>query len=114
MSEPTMTVKDEEAEASARGDVARRGRALYEAKLKAVLEPEYNNRFVAIHPDSGEYAVANSTGNAMRAIRQSRPQGRLYLTKIGPEPEYGLAARILGSEAVAKMRQSSQPSPPTP
>ena len=62
MSEPTMTVRDEEAEASARGDVTRRGRALYEAKLKAVLEPEYNNRFVAIHPDSGEYAVADSTG----------------------------------------------------
>ena len=41
MPEPTMTVTDEEAEASARGDVARRGRALYDAKLKAVLEPEY-------------------------------------------------------------------------
>lgn len=101
MSEPTMTVRDEEAEASARGDVTRRGRALYEAKLKAVLEPEYNNRFVAIHPDSGEYAVADSTGNAMRAIRKSRPQGRLYLTKIGPEPEYGLTARILMADMMA-------------
>ena len=107
MSEPTMTVRDEEVEASARGDVARRGRALYEAKLKAVLEPEYNNRFVAIHPDSGEYAVADSTGNAMRAIRKSRPQGRLYLTKIGPEPETELAIRILGAEALAKLGQHS-------
>ncbi len=98
MSKPTMPARDEEAEASARGDAARRGRALYEAKLRALLELEYNNRFVAIHPDSGEYAVAASTGNAMRAIRKSRPQGRLYLTKIGPEPEYGLTARILMAE----------------
>jgi len=105
MSEPTMTVRDEEAEALARGEVARRGRALYEAQLRAVLEPEYNNRFVAIHPDSGEYAVADSTGNAMRAIRKSRPQGRLYLTKIGPEPEYGLTARIL----MADMMVGKQP-----
>ena len=111
MSEPTMTVRDEEAEALARGEVARRGRALYEAQLRAVLEPEYNNRFVAIHPDSGEYAVADSTGNAMRAIRKSRPQGRLYLTKIGPEPEYGLTARILmvcrASAGLLRRRQAS-------
>jgi len=99
MSEPTMPAKDEEA--AARGDAARRGRALYEAKMKALLEPELNNRFVAIHPDSGEYAVADSTGNAMRAIRKSRPQGRLYLTKIGPEPEYGLTARILMADMMA-------------
>ena len=101
VSEPEMPAREEEAEASARSDVARRGRALYEANLKAVLEPEYNNRFVAIHPDSGEYAVADSTGNAMRAIRKTRPQGRLYLTKIGPEPEYGLAARLLMAEMMA-------------
>jgi len=101
MSEPRVTVREEEAEASARRDVARRGRALYEAKLKAALEPAYNNRFVAIHPDSGEYVVADSTGNAMRSIRKSRPQGRLYLTKIGPEPEYGLAARILMADMMA-------------
>ena len=98
MSEQSMTVSDEEAEASALDDIAQRGRALYEIKLKAVLEPTYNNRLVAIHPDSGEYAVADSTGNAMRAIRKNRPQGRLYLTKIGPEPEYGLAAYILAGE----------------
>ena len=104
MSEPTMRGRDERAEALARGDVAQRGRALYENKLKAVLEPEYNNRFVAIHPDSGEYVVADSTGNAMRAIRKSRPQGRLYLTKIGPEPEYGLTARILVADMMARKR----------
>lgn len=73
MSEPVMTAMSEEAEASERSEVAQRGRALYKAKLKVVLEPEYNNRFVAIHPDSGEYVVADSTGNAMRAIRKSRP-----------------------------------------
>ena len=104
MSEPAITAMSEEAEASERSETTRRGRALYETKLKAVLEPDYNNRFVAIHPDSGEYVVADSTGNAMRAIRKSRPQGRLYLTKIGPEPEYGLTARILVADMMARKR----------
>ncbi len=97
-----MLTRDEEAEAAARSEAARRGRAIYETKLKALLEPEHNNQFVAIHPDSGEYAVANSTGNAMRAMRKRQPQGRLYFTKIGPEPEYGLAARILMADMMAR------------
>ena len=56
---------------------------------------------MAIHLGSGEYAVADSTGNAMRAMRKSRPRGRLYLTKIRPELEYGLTARILMAEMMA-------------
>lgn len=101
MSETTMPTRDEAAEAAERGEAARRGRALYESKLKGMLEPHENNRFVAIHPDSEEYVVADSTGDAMRALRKTRPQGRLYLTKIGPEPEYGLAARILMTDMMA-------------
>ena len=79
-------------------DLTRRGLAIYESKLKATLEPEYNNQFIAIEPDSEDYTIADSTGNAMRAMRKIHATGRLLLMKIGPEPEYGLAARILASE----------------
>lgn len=81
---------------------AQRGRAIYETRLKAILEPAENNRFVAIHPESGTYTVANSTGEALRKMRGVQPQGRLYFTKIGPEPEYGLSARILTAEMAAR------------
>jgi hypothetical protein len=82
-------------------DLTRRGLAIYESKLKAKLEPEYDNQFIAIEPDSEEYAIANSTGNAMRAMRKRHATGRLLLMKIGMEPEYGLAARILASDMAA-------------
>ena len=78
--------------------MTRRGLAVYESKLKAALEPGHNNQFVAIEPDSEEYAIADSTGNAMRAIRKRQVAGPLLLMKIGPEPEYGLIARVLASE----------------
>ena len=81
-------------------DLTRRGLAIYDSKLKAMLEPDYNNRFIAIKPDSEEYAIANSTGNAMRVMRKTHINKPLLLMKIGPEPEYGLAARILVSESV--------------
>jgi hypothetical protein len=81
-----------------REDVAQRGAALYEA-LREKLEPEFDRKFVAIHVDSGDYEIARSTSEAMRAILARWPaDGRLYMRKIGNEPEWGLAARILASE----------------
>ena len=91
-------IGEEEAEARERQEASRRGLALYETRLKAKLEPDYDNQFIAIHPDSEDYEVADSRGNALRAIRRTHPAGRLLLMKIGSEPEYGLAARILMSE----------------
>jgi len=82
----------------------RRADALYQDKLKAILEPQHNNEFIAIEPNSGEYAVASSTGNAMRAMYLRFPTQPLLLKKIGPEPEYDLAARIFASD----MRASNQ------
>ena len=79
-------------------DLIRRGLAVYEGKLKVTLEPEYDNQFIAIEPDTEEYAIADSTGNALRAIRKRQVVGPLLLMKIGPEPEYGLAARIYAGE----------------
>ena len=79
-------------------ELGEKGMAIYEHHLKAVLEPAYNRQFVAIHLDSGDYEVAGTSGNAMRAIRKKHPRdGRLFIRKIGDEPEYQLSARILGS-----------------
>ena len=80
-------------------------RDFYENTLKSKLEPEFNNQFIAIEPDSEAYAVANSSGNAMRAMHKTHPGKPVLLMKIGPEPETELAIRILGSEALARMRQ---------
>ncbi len=79
-------------------ELTRRGLALYDAKIKAILEPEYNNQFVAIEPDSESYLVARSSGDAMRAMHRRYPDRLMVLMRIGPEPEYGLAARILAGE----------------
>lgn len=91
---PLMTEKELE-------EISVRGQAIYEARLKSLLEPTYNNRFVAIHLDTETYAVGRSTGEAMRMLRRTHPEGQLFLMKIGSEPEYGLAARILSGEMIS-------------
>jgi hypothetical protein len=88
-----VLMSEEELEA-----LSKRGQAIYENKLKASLEPMHNNQYVAIHVDSEDYEIARATGAAMRALRLRHPHGALVLMKIGPEPEYGLAARLLAGE----------------
>ena len=79
-------------------ELGKRGMAIYEHRLKPILEPACDRQFVAIHLDSGDYEIARTSGDAMRAIRKKYPRnGRLFIRKIGDEPEFQLSARILGS-----------------
>ncbi|MGO8674139.1 MAG: hypothetical protein ACLQVD_22600 [Capsulimonadaceae bacterium] len=87
-----MTVSDLE---SAR--VAEQGSAIYE-KLRLDLEPRLDGQFVAIHIQSGDYSTGRSTAAAMRSVRKLHDDGPLFLRKVGSEPEYGLAARLLEGE----------------
>ena len=85
-------------------EVTERGLAIYEGQLKAILEPEHTGEVVAIHVDSGEYAVAPSSPDALRAMRKRKASGLLFLYTIGPSTDYGLARRMtsLGPEAGSK------------
>lgn len=78
-------------------EVIGKGSAIYE-QLRPSFEPILDGQFVAIHIQSGDYATAQSTASAMRAIRKLHNGGPLFLRKIGSEPEYGLAARLLEGE----------------
>lgn len=85
-------------------EVTLRGLAIYESRLKGVLEPEHSGEVVAIHIDSGNYTVAPSSPEALRAMRRMHPSGLLFLYTIGPSTDYGLARRMtgLGIEAGTK------------
>ena len=78
--------------------LAAKGRAIYDNTLKAILEPQYTRQEVAIHLDSGDYAVAKNSPYARRALRARRPEGLIMTTNIGPGKMDGLALRMLGSQ----------------
>ena len=78
-------------------ELDREGNALYESTIKSIVEPQFEGQFVAIHVDSDDYAIGKSTAKATRALRKKQAiNGRIYIRKIGDEPEYGLAFRLLG------------------
>lgn len=69
------TVSDEE--------LVRRGNALYEQQLKALLEPGHNGQFVAIEPDSGDHFLGRKMIDAIRAAQVARPGRQVFVARVG-------------------------------
>jgi hypothetical protein len=76
--------------------------ALYQGKLKALLEPEHDGRGVAIHPDSGDYAVAATPTQAGHVLRERHPEGGTVTLRIGLKPDHQLAARLLAGQQMTR------------
>src|SRR5258708_4906181 len=86
-------------------ELGRKGLAIYD-RLKAQIEAEHWNEFVAIHVGSEDFAIGKSAGKASREILKTHPpDGQVFIRKIGDEPEYELAARILAGEMMAGTRK---------
>jgi hypothetical protein len=82
-------------------DLSRRAHAIYDRDLRVLLEPEHNGELVAIHVDTGDYAVANTSSRARVALRNRHPLGMIVTTKIGPPSDDPLAYRILASRILS-------------
>ncbi len=79
-------------------EVTQRGLQIYETQLKAALESASLGQVVAIHPESGAYAVAGREEDAVSELRARRPEGLLVVRRIGPPTpsDLRLAARLEG------------------
>jgi hypothetical protein len=87
------------------GELDRKGMAIYD-RLRDQLEADSINRYVAIHVGSDDFVVANSAIDAIRALLKVHPpDGQVFVRRIGGEPEYDLAARILAGELMAGARK---------
>jgi len=74
--------------AQTKEEIAARGQALYEAKVRAQVEPEHHGKFVVIDLDTGEYELdADDLAASLRAYRKN-PQGVRYGLRVG-EPVAG-------------------------
>lgn len=97
-----MTFAEQQGQIPDLDEISSMGAEIYEGRLKAILEPDMNGKFVAIHVDTGDYTVGRSSAVATREMHRLHPHDtRLLVMKVGPEPEYGLAARILAGEMLS-------------
>ncbi|REJ91605.1 MAG: hypothetical protein DWQ34_14260 [Planctomycetota bacterium] len=64
-------------------EFVRRAEEIYTSRLQAVLEPDCVDDFVAIEPDSGDYFLGKTLGEATRAARQSYPDRLTHVMRVG-------------------------------
>ena len=76
-------------------ELSRRALTFYRENLQSVLEPEQEGKGIAIHPDTGDYVVAETPTHASRAMRLRHPAGSYVTMRIGPSPDYALISRLL-------------------
>jgi hypothetical protein len=64
-------------------EFARRAEAIYAARLRSFLEPAHVNEFVAIEPESGDYFLGKTLGEATQAARRTYPDRWTHAMRIG-------------------------------
>jgi hypothetical protein len=73
-----------------RDEVIEQGRQIYRDRLKTLLEPGENGRFVAIEATSRGYFVGGTGGEALQAAHEAMPHSQFYLKRIGSAVTYRL------------------------
>src|SRR3954447_17243721 len=80
-------------------DACARAASIYEEQLRLLLGRDSIGWFVAIHPESEDFAVERNSPVARRALRERRREGMIVTMRIGPErPEPALDRTLGGSE----------------
>jgi hypothetical protein len=65
------------------GRIAERSARLYEERLRSLLEPQHNGKYVVIDVETGEYELDQDHLAASDRAAAKRPGAPLYATRVG-------------------------------
>lgn len=71
-------------------ELADKSKALYDQKLKTLLEPAEKGKYVAIEPDSENYFVDADGTKALLQARAALPDKLFFLIRIGYEAAHSI------------------------
>jgi hypothetical protein len=63
-------------------DLAESGRRLYDERLKALLDPGHEGKFVAIDPETKRYSLGQTGLDALKAGKRELPDKLFYLLRV--------------------------------
>ena len=76
------------------GEISSLGKAIYEKKIKHLVEPQKNGKFIVIDVESGDYEIDEQDVVASSRLRERRPNAVTYGVIIGYRVAYSLGGRI--------------------
>jgi hypothetical protein len=64
-------------------EFVRRAEEVYATRLRAILEPDHMDEFVAIEPESGDYFLGKTLSEAMGAAHRAYPDRLAHAMRVG-------------------------------
>ena len=71
-------------------EVCGRGERIYEERIKALVEPQENGRFIVIDIESGDYEIDADSLAAEDRLQARRPDAVGFLGRVGYESAYNM------------------------
>jgi len=72
--------------------VAERAKHIYEERLRATLESEHRDKFVAIEPDSGDFFIGSTYSESVTAAREAYPDRISFVMRVGHDAAIHMGA----------------------
>ena len=72
--------------------VAEKAKAIYEERLRTILEPEHRDKFVAIEPDSGDFFIGATYSESVSAAREAYLNRISFVMRVGHDAAIHLGA----------------------
>ena len=69
-------------------EIARRGQALYEERLRAEVDASHRGKFLVLDIETGEYELDVDELAALQRARRKKPDAALYILRIGYPAAY--------------------------
>ena len=64
-------------------EMSRLGDEIYKRDIRSKVEGTHHGKIVAIHVDSGDYAIAESVIAAADLLQERHPEARVWLMRVG-------------------------------
>ncbi len=76
------------------GEVTKLGKAIYQEKIKHLVEPTEKGKFIVIGVESGDYEIDEEHLPASDRLRARRPNAVTYAGRVGYRAAYSLGGRL--------------------
>jgi hypothetical protein len=75
-------------------EIGERGRAIYEANIKAKVEAEHFDEFLMLDINTGDYEIGTDEIELSRRLRARHPDGVFHMLRIGARATYSLGGAL--------------------
>jgi hypothetical protein len=75
-------------------EIARRGDAIYEAKVRPQLNADDEGKFAAIDIESGEFALDSDELRAGDKLRKRIPDAQIWMVRVGSRTVHRIGGRV--------------------